>query len=237
MTLTPTTGIGSETVMVQVSMNAGQERTAYITFAGVSDEHDTVVLPITQEAPYLMCDTNEVNLLSSTDFTSVTISSNTAWSASTNVNWCTVTPSIDDDTQSHPFNKLLIFVKENRGQERSCVITAVTCEGNVSPVYIYVNQEESQGAKIDPPNVYLMSASKTGLTFGWDEVEGADSYDIYFDLTENIDNGEKPTRIMDSYTGTALTITSLTSYIANTNDSRVDVGSGGKILGYTPEDS
>ena len=131
----------------------------------------------------------------------------------------------------------MIFVKENHGQARSCTVTLGVCDGSsVSPIYITVNQNKSEGVKIESPNVYLLSASKTGLTFAWDEVEGAESYDVYFDLTSNLDDGKLPTRVMDSYTGTEITFTSLTSYLTTSNDDRVSI-SGNEVLSYNPEDS
>ena len=116
------------------------------------------------------------------------------------------------DNEEYTHNKLMIFVKDNPGEERSCTVTVKVCDGsNIPPRTITVTQNKSEGAKIDPPNVYLLASSKTGLTFGWDEVAGADSYDVYFDLTRNIESGAMPTRVMYSYTGTVISFTSLTT--------------------------
>ena len=131
----------------------------------------------------------------------------------------------------------MIFVKDNKGDERTCIVTIEACDGSdVAPVYVEVIQKKSEGSKIDPPNVYLMAASKTGLTFGWDEVDGAESYDIYFNLTSDLEEGKAPTRVMDSFIGTAVTFTSITSYLADTDDSRATVVDG-EVLAYDAEDS
>lgn len=233
--VTPRTGVGSTTLVVQVSPNIGANRSCDITFTGVSSAH-TAVVHVTQSGPYLTVSPTNVSMEGVTDFKYVNVDCNTVWSATSSANWCCVTPTIDDIHRDITANKLLIFVKDNDGEQRTCTVTVSTCDGSNITRPITVVQAKGQGPKIEAPNVYLMAASKTGLTFGWDEVEGAESYDIYFDLARNIEAGALPTRVMDSYSGTAVTFTSLTTYIASTNDARAAV-LGGKVLAYTPEDS
>lgn len=244
--ITPRGGVGNATVEIRVSRNIGAARSADIILTGVSSSQ-TATIHVQQRGPFLEVAPTSVRLEGATDFTSVTVDCNTVWSAATNANWCSVTPSLDrdpeyeleqypGDSEEYTRNRLMIFAKDNRGDERTCTVTLRTCDGSNIVRTITVTQEKSQGSKIDAPNVYLMAASKTGLTFGWDVVEGADSYDVYFDLTRNLEAGAMPTRVMDSYSGTAITFTSLTSYLVSTNDDRASVLNQ-KVLAYTPEDS
>ena len=244
--ITPRSGIGNTTIEVKVTKNVGQSRNAVITFTGVSTAHTTTI-EVQQRGPYLNVSPNSVRLQDTPDFTSVTVDCNTVWSATTDSDWCSVTPSLDrdpeyeleqypGDAEEYTRNKLMIFVKDNSSDERSCTVTVRTCDGSNITRNITVTQNKAEGAKIDPPHVYLVAATKTGLTFAWDEVVGADSYDIYFDYTRSIEEGKLPTRVMDSYSGTAITFTSLTSYLVSTDDDRLAVLDN-KVLAYTPEDS
>lgn len=235
----PTSGIGSDTIVVKVDANIGADRSCDVVFTGVSTAHSTSnsVLHVMQSGPYLEVSPSSVGTLQgTTDFASVNVSCNTVWSASSDAAWCSVTPSVDDVHGNITPNKLLIFVKENSGEQRSCTVTVRTMDGSDIVRTVTVTQAKSEGAKVETPNVYLMNATKTGLTFGWDAVSGAESYDIYFDLASNLEGGGKPTRVMDSFTGTAVTFTSLTSYLASSDDARVNI-LGGHVSGYTPEDS
>ncbi len=235
----PCSGVGSDTIVVKVAANIGNDRSCDITFTGVSTAHSTTnsVLHVEQKGPYLTVSPSSVGTLQGcTDFASVSVSCNTVWSASSDAAWCSVTPSVDDMHGNIAPNKLLIFVKENTGEQRSCTVTVKTMDGSEIIRTVTVTQAKGEGARIETPNVYLMAATKTGLTFGWDAVTGADSYDIYFDLASNLENGGNPTRVMDSFTGTAVTFTSLTSYLASSDDARVNI-LGGQVSGYTPEDN
>lgn len=233
--VTPRTGVGNTTLVIQVSKNIGSDRACDITFTGVSSAH-TATVHVTQRGPYLTTSPNSLRMEDTPDFKYINVDCNTVWSATSSADWCSVTPTVDDPHMDITANKLLVWVRENHGQERSCTVTIKTADGSDITRTVTITQNKSEGAKIDPPNVYLVAASKTGLTFAWDEVLGADSYDIYFDLARNIENGALPTRVLDSYTGTAITFTSLTSYKVSTNDDRAVV-LGNKVLAYVPEDS
>ena len=70
-------------IEVQVNRNLGESRNAVIVVTGISDTLSAATIEIQQRGPYLYVLPTSVRLQDVTDFTSVTISSNTVWSATT----------------------------------------------------------------------------------------------------------------------------------------------------------
>ena len=81
--ITPSSGVGSSMIEVQVNRNLGESRNAVIVVTGISDTLSAATIEIQQRGPYLYVSPTSVRLQDVTDFTSVTISSNTVWSATT----------------------------------------------------------------------------------------------------------------------------------------------------------
>jgi hypothetical protein len=128
--ITPASGDGNGTLTIIVAANTAIEtRTATVTVkAGALTK--TVTVTQLGATPVLSVNTTEINVPASATDSTIYITSNLAWTATSNETWCLITP-----TSGNGSGTLTITVAENTAIETrtaTITITAGTLTGNVT---------------------------------------------------------------------------------------------------------
>jgi hypothetical protein len=222
--VSPTSGNGSGTLTITIAENTSLEaRTATITVSA-GDLTQTVTVAQSGATPVLSVDTTKINAVADAESYEIKITSNLAWTTTSNAAWCSITPASGEGN-----GVLTINVAENTSDgSRTATVTvtagSLTC--NVTVTQDIFADVEFTGTPVN--NVISFNAIAQKLIVNW----GDGTTNEYSNTTadDNIshtysDNVTRTVRIkQENLTGLFVTEQGLTSLNVNdcTNISSLD---------------
>jgi Viral BACON domain/Secretion system C-terminal sorting domain len=118
LSLSTTRGSNNSNITASFSTNSGAARTAVITVTGGGI---TSTMTVTQAAPTLTVSPTTLSVGSTSGTATVTVTSNTTWTASDNATWLTVSPSSGSNDGT-----LTLTFAANTGTTRNATLTVRT---------------------------------------------------------------------------------------------------------------
>jgi hypothetical protein len=145
VTLSAYSGSNNGTVTITATANTGEERTATITFSGsdVTSQTVTVTQAAATQTPALTVSPATSNIAASGGTTSIAVTSNISWTASSSETWATVSPSSGSNNGT-----VTITAAENTGAARTATITF--SGSGVTSQTVTVTQDEEQQVIVEP---------------------------------------------------------------------------------------
>jgi hypothetical protein len=155
--LTPS-GTGNGTIIATYQENTGPNtRTATITIKGSGASDQLVTVTQSGTAPSLIVTPLNQNVTSSPGMTSFTVASNVAWTASSDQEWCTMTPSGSNN------GTITAIYQENTGTSTRTAMITVMGSGVSNQVVTVTQAGAAPSLIVTPLNQDVTSSSGTAI--------------------------------------------------------------------------